>query len=92
MFSKLAIFLASVAVLAVATPKPNGSGASTECCQTTGTASDPAIAEILKGLGINVQDVDGLVGVTCSPITVRDYGLATSVYFLTISDYFRLSV
>ena len=74
MFSKFAIFLASVAVLAVATPKPNGSGASTEYCDSTGTASDPgpAIATVLEGLGIKVQDVDGLVGVTCSPITVRD--------------------
>ena len=37
-------------------------------------ASDPSIANILKGLGIIVQDVDAIVGLTCSPITVIGVG------------------
>ena len=75
MFSKLAIFLTSVAVLAVATPMPGGGGSAPAgtplCCESTGTASDPGVASVLAGLGITVQDVDALIGLTCSPITVR---------------------
>ena len=72
MFSKLAIFLASVAALAVATPTgSSGSTGDVECCNTVGKASDPAIATELGLLGVVVQDVDALVGLDCSPITVR---------------------
>ena len=76
MFSKLsAALLASLAVLAVATPAPqeSPSDCSTgdlQCCDQTGSATDPGIATVLAGLGINVQDIDALVGVTCSPISV----------------------
>ena len=41
-------------------------------------ASDPSIANILKGLGIVVQDVDALVGLTCDPITVIGVGSGSS--------------
>ena len=41
-------------------------------------ASDPSIANILKGLGIVVQDVDAIVGLTCSPITVIGVGSSDS--------------
>ncbi|KAL0563591.1 hypothetical protein V5O48_018475, partial [Marasmius crinis-equi] len=41
-----------------------------KCCQSTSTASDPATAGILAGLGIVVQDVNALLGLNCSPITV----------------------
>lgn len=71
MFSKLAVFLTSVALLAVATPMPGGEAPATECCDTVGSPTDPAIAPTLKSLGITVQDIDALVGLTCSPITVR---------------------
>ncbi|RPD71287.1 hypothetical protein L226DRAFT_468823, partial [Lentinus tigrinus ALCF2SS1-7] len=37
-------------------------------------ASDPSIATVLKGLGISVQDVNALVGLNCSPITVIGVG------------------
>ena len=71
MFSKLAIFLASVAVLAVATPTgTSGSTGDVECCNTVGKASDPAIAKELGILGVVVQDADVIVGLDCSPITV----------------------
>lgn len=74
MFSKLALF-ATLAILAVATPTPNEPASSCttgpiQCCETTGKASDPSIASELSLLGIVIQDVDALVGVTCSPITV----------------------
>ena len=41
-------------------------------------ASDPSIANVLKGLGIVVQDVDALVGLTCDPITVIGVGSGSS--------------
>ena len=64
--------VASLAVLAVATPTgSSGSTGDVECCNTVGKASDPAIASELGLLGVVVQDVDALVGLDCSPITVH---------------------
>ncbi|KAI0682430.1 fungal hydrophobin [Cerioporus squamosus] len=68
MFSKL-FTIASLAILAVATPTPGGG---------TAKASDPAAAGILKSIGVVVQDVDALVGLTCSPITVIGVGTGDS--------------
>ena len=83
MFSKLAVILASVAVLAVATPMPNepASSCSTgalQCCNTVEKASDPSAAAILASIGVVVQDVNALVGLTCSPITVIGVGTGES--------------
>ena len=74
MFSKLA-FVASLAVLAVATPTPIPQSGQcntgpVQCCQSTSPASDPATATLLGFLGIVAQGVDVPLGVTCSPITV----------------------
>ncbi|KAL0071246.1 hypothetical protein AAF712_001812 [Marasmius tenuissimus] len=41
-----------------------------QCCQSTGHAKDGSIAAILGLLGIVVQDLNVLIGLTCSPITV----------------------
>ena len=41
-------------------------------------ASDPAVAKELGLLGIVVQGVDVLVGLTCSPITVIGVGSSGS--------------
>ncbi|RDX49772.1 fungal hydrophobin [Lentinus brumalis] len=70
-----ALILAALPLLAVATaiqgrndsPPPSSTDL---CCKATGTASDPAIAKQLGLLGIVVQDVNALIGVNCSPITV----------------------
>ncbi|KAL0578361.1 hypothetical protein V5O48_003640 [Marasmius crinis-equi] len=68
--------LFALATLAAATPtrrnEPAGdcTTAPVQCCETTGKASDPAIAKELALLGVVVQDVNALVGLTCSPITV----------------------
>ncbi|KAI0738363.1 fungal hydrophobin-domain-containing protein [Daedaleopsis nitida] len=85
MFSKL-FTITALAILAVATPTPGGGGeppascstAPIQCCQSTGKASDPAISGVLGGLGIVVQDVNALVGVTCSPISVVGVGSGSS--------------
>ncbi|KAI0708783.1 hydrophobin [Cerioporus squamosus] len=77
MFSTL-LSVASLAILAVATPAPapdaSCSTGTIQCCQSTAKASDPAAAGILKSIGVVVQDVDALVGLTCSPITVIGVG------------------
>jgi hypothetical protein len=67
--------LALGAILAAANGPPSGQSnqcntGSAQCCNSTGSASDPAIAKILSLVGVNAQDVTGIVGVTCSPITV----------------------
>lgn len=101
MFSKFAV-LASLALLAVATPMPNepASSCSTgdlQCCDTTGSASDPAIATELGFLGVVVQDIDALVGLTCSPITVRlnwleyEYSLTHLYSRLLVSEALTLA-
>nr|BAB84547.1 hydrophobin-315 [Pholiota nameko] len=60
------------ATLAAATGSPSNqcNTGSLQCCNSTGSATDPAIAKLFALLGINVEDVTALVGVTCSPITV----------------------
>ncbi|TFK32947.1 hydrophobin, partial [Crucibulum laeve] len=41
---------------------------------STGKASDASISKLLGLLGVVVQDVNALVGVTCTPITVIGAG------------------
>ncbi|KAF9481886.1 fungal hydrophobin [Pholiota conissans] len=75
-FKLSALATLTLASLAVATSvRRNGSPSnqcntgSLQCCDSTSTASDPATAILLKSLGVVVQDVTALIGVTCSPIT-----------------------
>ncbi|KAE9389724.1 hydrophobin 2 [Gymnopus androsaceus JB14] len=73
---KLAFVSVALATLAVATPTLRGEPASScstgpvQCCDSTTEASSAAAAGILSLLGIVLQDLDVLVGLTCSPITV----------------------
>ncbi|KAJ8699313.1 hypothetical protein PTI98_002441 [Pleurotus ostreatus] len=81
MFSfKSAIFVAiALAALTAATPTASmarrntpASSCSTSslaCFQNSGTAKDAGIASLIATLGIDVGDIDGLIGATCSPIT-----------------------
>ncbi|RPD53870.1 fungal hydrophobin [Lentinus tigrinus ALCF2SS1-7] len=85
MFAKL-LSIASLAILAAATPTPGGGGSGSgdcstgpiQCCDTVEKASDPAAADILASIGVVVQDVDALVGLTCSPVTVVGVGSSGS--------------
>ncbi|KIK52941.1 hypothetical protein GYMLUDRAFT_49620 [Collybiopsis luxurians FD-317 M1] len=79
---KLAFVTVALASLAAATPAPAArnepaSSCTTgpiQCCNTVTEASSSAVAPILALLGIVLQDLNVLVGLTCSPITVIGVG------------------
>jgi len=70
MFSQLFVAYIALATLAAATPTRRTSSPGNVCCETVTTASDPAAALLIKSLGITAQDVDALVGLTCTDVTV----------------------
>ncbi|KAF6756239.1 hydrophobin-315 [Ephemerocybe angulata] len=41
-----------------------------QCCNSVQDAKDPSLTSIFALLGLNVGDITGLVGATCSPISV----------------------
>ncbi|KAH8119784.1 hydrophobin-251 [Phellopilus nigrolimitatus] len=77
-FQKLAA-VASLAILAVATPTPQTTSScntgSLECCNSVQSASSPQAASLLGLLGV-VLGADVPVGLTCSPLSV--VGLSSS--------------
>ena len=75
MLIKPSLVSLSLPFLAAAIPTSPSSGescttGSIQCCDLVESASSPAASDLLGLLGIVVQDVDALVGLTCSPITV----------------------
>ncbi|KAK1224772.1 hypothetical protein PQX77_012319 [Marasmius sp. AFHP31] len=87
--------LSAITTLAAATAvvKRTGGGGGGEgrsctsglrCCESTSKASAPAAAALIGLLGIVLQDVNVLVGLNCSPITVVGGGngacSSTTVY------------
>ncbi|KAF9261022.1 fungal hydrophobin [Marasmius fiardii PR-910] len=48
-----------------------------QCCNSLQNADDSSLTETFALLGINVQDVTGQVGVTCTPISVIGAGINT---------------
>ena len=75
MFAKLSIF-STVAILAAATPvfAQTCSTGPIQCCESVEQADSPAAAAILASIGVVVQDVTALVGLTCDPITAIGVG------------------
>ncbi|KAF8204672.1 hydrophobin-315 [Pholiota molesta] len=77
-FTLSALITLAIVTLAVATPTRRNTPpatsecdtGSTECCDSTSTASNPVTAALLGSLGIPIGSVTGLVGLTCSPLTV----------------------
>ena len=74
MFAKLTI-VSSLALLAVATPTPQTSSQCNtgpiQCCNSVQSASSSSVAPLLGLLGVVVQGVNALVGINCTPISVR---------------------
>ena len=67
----------ALAAAAIAAPAGGGQTCSTgdvQCCNSVQKAGDPAVAQLLTGLGIVVQDVNVPIGVTCNPISVIGVG------------------
>lgn len=66
----------TVTVTATATPTSVSqcTTGSVQCCNSVESASDPAASLLLGLLGVVVQGVDVLVGITCTPIDVIGVG------------------
>lgn len=79
-FKLSALATLAVATLAVATParrnEPAGqcSTGELQCCDSVQAANSDAVSKLLGLLGVVVQDVTALVGLTCSPISVIGVG------------------
>ena len=77
MFAKL-FTLSALAILAAAPPAPAPDASCTtggiQCCDSVVPADSAAATSILKSIGVVVQDVNALVGLTCSPISVVGVG------------------
>jgi hypothetical protein len=50
--------------------KPAPSSPGNVCCDSVVSSSDPAAAAILKSIGIDAGDINALVGLTCTDVTV----------------------
>ncbi|KAJ7573097.1 hydrophobin 2 [Mycena floridula] len=70
---KLSAIALALVTLAVATPTSRNT-ADIECCSSLEEASSPIGVAILKLFGIDPSSVTGLIGVSCSPITVVGAG------------------
>ncbi|KAI0333062.1 hydrophobin-251 [Cubamyces sp. BRFM 1775] len=80
----IALAVSVLPILAAATPlegrggEPSCSTGPIQCCETTEKAGSAAGSALLGVLGIVVQDVNVLLGVDCSPITVIGVGSGSS--------------
>ena len=76
MFSRLT----AIAILAAATSAlaQSCSTGPIQCCESVEKASNPSASKVLAGLDIVLQDLDVLVGLTCSAISVVGVGSGNS--------------
>lgn len=81
MFSKVALFVAATMAVFV-TAAPSGAGSCNtgpiQCCDEMHHKDSRPAALLLSKVGVNVQDVTGDVGATCSPITAVGLGSGAS--------------
>jgi hypothetical protein len=99
MFSKLSIaIVSSLAILAAATPVPTDGGStnqcttgSQQCCNEVTKASSPSASTLLGLLGIVLQDVNVLVGLSCSPISVGGINSGSWCVYVTLISYLSWS-
>ncbi|RPD55315.1 hypothetical protein L226DRAFT_538155 [Lentinus tigrinus ALCF2SS1-7] len=86
MFFSRAIVLVALPLLAVATSRMHKVRApAASCCKSLEPASSDAGAAALKAISVVVQDVNVLVGLTCSPITVIGVGSGGECSDYTVS-------
>ncbi|TFK31007.1 hydrophobin [Crucibulum laeve] len=81
---KLSVATLALATLAAATPTRRTGGSPipasqcttgpVQCCNSTEAASGPTASKLLGLLGVVVQDLNVIVGITCTPITVIGVG------------------
>ncbi|KAI1798187.1 fungal hydrophobin [Ganoderma leucocontextum] len=78
MFARVAAVAAlfSLPILAVASGSCNTGDI--QCCNSFEESDSAAGAGILSAIGVNVQDVTGLIGLQCSPLTVIGAGVGSS--------------
>lgn len=95
---KLSVIAAlAIATLAAATPARRNEPASScstgpvQCCNTVEPASSPAAAGILGLLGVVLQDLTVAVGLTCTPITVRNVYDYSVLYTDDLFDFRSLA-
>ncbi|KAI0350792.1 fungal hydrophobin [Trametes cingulata] len=81
MFSTL-FTLSALTILAAATPAPapdaSCSTAPIQCCDSVELASSATAANLLKSIGVVIQDLNIPIGITCSPITGVGVGSGSS--------------
>ncbi|KAJ3574794.1 hypothetical protein NP233_g1524 [Leucocoprinus birnbaumii] len=77
-FKLSALVAAALATSAIAAPNGgSGSSCSTgpiQCCDSVQPASSAAASKLLGLLGVVVQDLNVLIGITCTPIDVIGVG------------------
>ncbi|OSD02156.1 fungal hydrophobin [Trametes coccinea BRFM310] len=76
MFARLAA-IAALALPALVVAQSCNTGA-IQCCNSLQSATDPDLFGMLAVLGVVVEDLDVLVGLGCTPITVVGVGAAGS--------------
>ncbi|PIL27530.1 hypothetical protein GSI_10681 [Ganoderma sinense ZZ0214-1] len=77
MFARIAAVAAffSLPILAAAGSCNTGD---IQCCNSLEQSNSAAAAGILSVIGVNVQDVTGLIGLQCNPITAVGVGAGSS--------------
>jgi len=84
-FATLALFAVAAATSTLAAATGVATGGSpipasqcntgpVQCCNETGTTKDASIAKALALVGVDVSDVNVLIGLTCDPISVIGIG------------------
>ncbi|KAF9045364.1 fungal hydrophobin-domain-containing protein [Panaeolus papilionaceus] len=79
MFSRAsAVAALALPIFAAATAIPRNDGdcdtGSINCCNSTMTSSLTSLAQLSGLLGISLPDIGGLIGLSCSPISVLGAG------------------
>ncbi|OCH87751.1 hypothetical protein OBBRIDRAFT_837128 [Obba rivulosa] len=72
------VAIATLAVASLLPPPSSCSSGTVTCCQQTGTAGSSLISAILQVLDIVVADLDTVIGVDCSGISILGSGACSS--------------